>query len=62
VKKKTNNPLVSVIIPAYNAEKYVAEAISSILSQTYKNIEVIIIDDASADSTLKIIHEYKLKR
>jgi len=61
VKKKTNNPLVSVIIPAYNAEKYVAEAISSILSQTYKNIEVIIIDDASADSTLKIIHEYKLK-
>jgi len=58
---KTNNPLVSVIIPAYNADKYLGEAIDSILSQTYKNIEVIIIDDASTDGTLKIIREYQLK-
>ena len=61
MKTKPNNPLVSVIIPAYNAEKYVAEAINSILSQTYKNIEVVIIDDASTDGTLKIIQKYQLK-
>ena len=58
---KIHNPQVSVIIPAYNAEKYIAEAISSILSQTYKNIEVVIIDDASTDGTLKIIQQYQLK-
>lgn len=48
-------PLVSVIMPAYNAEKYVEEAINSILNQTYKNFELIILDDASTDNTPLIL-------
>jgi alpha-1,3-rhamnosyltransferase len=50
-------PLVSVIIPAYNHEKYVQETIVSIIEQTYKNIELIIIDDGSKDSTWQKILE-----
>ena len=46
-----NTPLVSVLIPCYNVEKYVIESITSILNQTYKNIEVIAINDCSTDST-----------
>jgi len=55
------SPLVSVLMPAYNSEKYIAEAIESILNQTYKNIELIIVDDASLDSTWHIISEFKRK-
>jgi len=54
-----DKPLVSIIIPAYNAEKYIAEAIDSALSQTYSNIEVIVIDDGSIDTTAAIISSYK---
>jgi glycosyltransferase involved in cell wall biosynthesis len=54
-------PLVSVVMPVFNSEKYLHDAISSILCQTYKNIELIIIDDASTDSTGKIIEEFKNK-
>lgn len=60
--KKPNTrkePLVSVVMPVYNAEKYVGKAIDSILSQTYKRIELIIIDDNSQDSSLKIIKSFK---
>lgn len=46
-----SNPLVSVLIPCYNVEKYVIESVSSILNQTYTNIEVIAINDCSTDST-----------
>ncbi|WGV27786.1 glycosyltransferase family 2 protein [Halotia branconii] len=49
------NPEVSIIIPAYNTEKYIAQAIESALGQTIKNIEVIVVDDASTDSTLEVI-------
>ena len=49
------NPLVSVIMPAYNAEKWIAEAIDSILNQTYENIELLIYDDGSTDDTKRII-------
>lgn len=51
-------PKVSVIMPAYNSEKYIKEAIESILNQTYKNFEFIIIDD---NSTWKIVKNIKIK-
>ena len=47
-------PLVSVVMPAYNAERYIGEAISSVLSQTYKNWELLILDDCSSDRTGEI--------
>lgn len=58
---KNNKPLVSVIMAAYNADKYIAEAIESILSQTYSNWELIIADDVSNDRTAEIIDSYKKK-
>lgn len=51
-----NNPLISVLMPAYNAEKYIKEAIESILNQTFSNFEFIIIDDGSIDATEEIIN------
>lgn len=50
--------LCSVIMPVYNSEKYIAHAIESVLAQTYTNIELIIIDDYSADNTKNIISRY----
>lgn len=54
------NPLVSVIVPSYNHSKYITETIESILSQTYDNIELIVIDDGSQDDSVKIIEELRL--
>lgn len=51
-------PKISVIMPAYNAERYIREAIDSILRQTWSDFELIIIDDGSTDSTAAIIAEY----
>lgn len=56
--KEQDYPLVSVIMPAYNTEKYISEAIDSILNQTYKNFELFIIDDCSTDRTVEIIKTY----
>lgn len=56
-----NNPLVSVAIITFNQEDFIIEAIESVLIQDYKNIEIIIADDASTDNTPEIIKNYQLK-
>lgn len=55
-------PLVSVIMPAYNGEKYIGDAIESVLDQSYDNFELIIVEDKSTDSTLEVIQRYKDSR
>lgn len=57
-----SNPLVTVFITAYNSEKYISESLESVINQTYKNLEILIIDDGSSDDTNKIIRTYKDKR
>lgn len=52
-------PLVSIVVPVYNAEKYVRETLVSLLNQTYSNLEIFAIDDGSKDRSLEIMHEYK---
>lgn len=54
-----DSPFFSVIIPAYNVEKYIAEAVESIISQTFSDWELIIVDDASTDSTLETLRKYR---
>ena len=54
--------LVSVVIPLYNCERYIARAVDSILDQTYKDIELIIINDGSTDSSLQIVETFQDKR
>ena len=49
-------PLVSVIIPCYNAEKFVSQSVYSVINQTYTNLEIIVIDDCSTDGTLDILN------
>lgn len=56
--KTDNNELISVIIPAYNRDKTIKECIDSVLNQTYKNIEVIVVDDCSSDKTADIVDGY----
>ncbi len=53
------NPKVSVIIPAFNAEKYLAETIQSVLAQTYESYEVIAVDDGSTDNTLQVLRTFE---
>lgn len=55
----SSNPLVSIIIPAYNAQEFLSETLESILKQSYENIEIILIDDGSTDETSQIVSRYK---
>lgn len=54
-------PLVSVIIPVYNVEKYIRECLDSIVNQSYKNLQIILVDDGSTDNSGKICDEYAKK-
>lgn len=62
ISDKKDDPLVSVIVPAYNSADVIGETIEGILQQTYRNMEVIIIDDASTDATREVILSYQDKR
>lgn len=55
----TNDPLVSIVMPAYNAEAFIAESIRSVKQQTYRNWELLIIEDSSHDATAEIIEAFK---
>lgn len=61
MENKNNLPLVSVCIPAYNHEKYIAETIESVINQDYMNLELIIINDGSKDKTDEVIKKYEQK-
>ena len=58
----TCEPLVSVVMPAYNSEKYIRRSIDSILSQSYINFELIIVNDGSTDETEGLIQSYQDSR
>lgn len=53
--------LISVVIPCYNVEKYVAKCLDSVMNQTYKNLEIILVYDCATDDTLSILEEYEKK-
>lgn len=61
MKYKNNLPKVSIIIPVYNTEKYLIKCLDSVVNQTLKDIEIICINDGSADNSLKILQEYSSK-
>ena len=56
-----NNELISVIVPVYKVENYLRECLDSIINQTYKNLEIILVDDGSPDKSGEICDEYALK-
>ncbi|KAF3302255.1 glycosyltransferase [Carnobacterium sp. PL12RED10] len=54
----SSNPLVSVVVPIYNVEKYLKQCITSIINQEYKNLEILLVNDGSQDSSLQICNEF----
>jgi glycosyltransferase involved in cell wall biosynthesis len=59
---RKNNPLVSVVMTVFNGERFILKSINSIIKQNYKNWELIIVNDNSLDSTIKILNKYKSKK
>lgn len=59
MKENNSQYKVSIIVPVYNAEKYLRECVNSLINQTYKNIEIILVNDGSSDNSLKICKEYE---
>jgi glycosyltransferase involved in cell wall biosynthesis len=57
----SSDPLVSIVIPAYNVERYLPDAIDSVLAQTYQNWQLIVVNNCSTDRTLKIACEYSAR-
>lgn len=58
-KSMNNNPLVSIITVCYNSEKYIEDTILSVMKQSYKNLQYIIVDGLSTDRTMEIVNKYK---
>ena len=58
---RSSKPLISVIIPAYNAERFIAQTIESVIAQSHQNLEILVIDDGSSDSTVNIVQYYMEK-
>ena len=56
-----NDQLISIIIPLYNNERFIGKCLESLLKQTYKNLEIIVVDDASTDSSLKVAQDFAKK-
>jgi len=61
MSKMAENPQISVIIPAYNGSLYIRPAIASVLHQTYRDWELIVVDDGSTDNTRQIVQQYEDK-
>lgn len=60
-KLNTSNPLISVVIPVYNVEQFLCECVDSVLSQTFEDYEIILVDDGATDSSGKLCDEYAQK-
>jgi len=61
MKRNKKFPLISVVVPSYNAEKTLGKNINSLLNQSYKNVEIIVVDDGSLDKTLKVAFGFRKK-
>ena len=56
-----SEPLISVIVPVYNAEKYIEKCVASIRAQTYRNLEIILVDDGSCDRSGELCEAFALE-
>ncbi|MBM4209766.1 MAG: glycosyltransferase family 2 protein, partial [Gammaproteobacteria bacterium] len=58
-KPQAHPPLVSVLLPVFNAERFVKEALGSITAQTYDNLEILVIDDGSTDKSMEVVKQFR---